>query len=543
MTEFVRSVTLAAPGYARSRYVRGLAPMVIAAAASLAAALAMSQSIGVPLRDPDGVLNKRPFILFAMIGAFWLADIVPRAVARANWRPAGFKPAFRSVVEERWTLGRAGAVLVAVLSFYATYLAYRNIKSFEPLVRVGSDWDGRLGRLDQWLFAGHDPAQVLHSLLGTGISAYVLSMIYVAFLTFVPLSLGAALVWSKDFGRGLFYALALSLNWIIGGASYFVFPSLGPAFADPARFADLPSTPAIQLQHTLMVDRIDFLHGPAIAGVQSIAAFASLHASIVFSAVLVAHILRMRPIVLRLLWVYLGLTLLSTVYLGWHYVLDDVAGIGIGLVSVGVAALALGQPVPVDEWRSRLRSLRVPLNAPNVISLARIVMVPVLVVLLAQHPGGSVAALVLFCVATASDFVDGHLARSRNLITDAGKFLDPLADKLLIGASLICLVGASRLPAWVALVIIGREVAVSMLRMNAAKRGLVIAASQLGKVKMCTQALFIAVLIAGADVGDPLVTALMALTVAVTVVSGLDYAVNLARRTEPAASPADPVRS
>jgi CDP-diacylglycerol--glycerol-3-phosphate 3-phosphatidyltransferase len=536
MTEFVRSVTLAAPGYARSRYVRGLAPMVIAAAASLAAALAISQSIGVPLRDPDGVLNKRPFILFLMIGAFWLADIVPRALARNNWRPSGFRGAFRGVVEERWTLGRAGAVLVAVFAFYATYLAYRNIKSFEPLVRVGSDWDGRLAHLDQWLFAGHDPAQVLHSLLGTGVSAYALSMVYVFFLSFVPLSLGAALVWSKSFDRGLFYALGLSLNWIIGAASYYVFPSLGPAFADPAHFADLPNTPAIQLQHTLMVDRIDFLHGPAIAGAQSIAAFASLHASIIFSAVLVAHILRMRPIVLRLLWVYLALTLLSTVYLGWHYVLDDVAGLGIGLVSVGVAAVALRQPVPVDEWRASLSRLRVPLNAPNVISLARIVMVPVLVVLLAEHPGGSVAALVVFCVATASDFLDGHLARSRGLITDAGKFLDPLADKLLIGASLLCLVGASRLPAWLALLIIGREVAVSWLRMSAAKRGMVIAASQLGKLKMCTQALFIALLIAGADVGTPFMTVLMVLTAAVTLVSGLDYAVNLARRAEPAGS-------
>jgi CDP-diacylglycerol--glycerol-3-phosphate 3-phosphatidyltransferase len=198
--------------------------------------------------------------------------------------------------------------------------------------------------------------------------------------------------------------------------------------------------------------------------------------------------------------------------------------------------VALRQPVPVDEWRASLARLRVPLNAPNVISLARIVMVPVLVVLLAEHPGGSVAALVVFCVATASDFLDGHLARSRGLITDAGKFLDPLADKLLIGASLLCLVGASRLPAWLALLIIGREVAVSWLRMSAAKRGMVIAASQLGKLKMCTQALFIALLIAGADVGTPFMTVLMALTAAVTLVSGLDYAVNLARRAEPAGS-------
>ncbi|HEY2635828.1 MAG TPA: CDP-diacylglycerol--glycerol-3-phosphate 3-phosphatidyltransferase, partial [Solirubrobacteraceae bacterium] len=471
------------------------------------------------------------------IAVFWLAYVLPRALRRCEFRRTRFKPAFRAVVAERWTFGRAGAVLVAIFSFYATYLAYRNMKSFEPLVRVGSDWDNRLADFDRWLFAGHDPAQILHSLLGTGFSAYALSVIYVAFLTFVPLSLGAALVWSRSLDRGLFYALALSLNWILGAASYYVFPSLGPAFNDPSGFAGLPTTPATELQHTLLIDRIDFLHAPAISGAQSIAAFASLHASIIFTAVLMTYILQMRPLIRRVAWVYLGLTLLSTVYLGWHYVLDDIAGIGIGLTSVGVAALALRHPLPVDEWRARTQRMAVPLNVPNVISLLRIAVVPVIALMLFNDPDGSPAILVLFLLAFVSDVVDGYLARSRNLITDAGKLLDPLADKLLVAACLACLVSGGRMPAWIALVIVGREVAVSVLRAGAARRGLVIAASPLGKVKMGIQTAFIATLIAGADPHAPAVVALMALTGAVTVVSGLDYAVNLRRRAEPATVP------
>jgi CDP-diacylglycerol--glycerol-3-phosphate 3-phosphatidyltransferase len=523
------------PGYVRSDTVRRLAPMVFAAVASLAVAMAISHDIGVPIRDPDGVVTRRPFVLFALILVFWLADVLPRGLKRApSRRWADVKPAVRAVIDERWSLGRAGAVLVAVFSFYATYLAYRNIKSFEPLVRAGSDWDRQLGSVDQWLFAGHDPGQLLHSILGTGAAAYVLSVIYVAFLTFVPLSLGAALVWSRSLDRGLFYALALSLNWILGAASYYVFPSVGPAFANPGAFGDLPVTPAIHLQQSLLIGRIDFLHHPAVSGTQGVAAFASLHASIVFTGVLVATILRMRPAIVRVAWVYFGLTLLSTVYLGWHYVLDDIAGIGIGLTSVGVAALALRHPLPTDEWRAKLRAMAIPLNAPNVISLARIAMVPVLVAIMVDHPEGSGLALAVFLLAFVSDMVDGHLARSRGLITDAGKLLDPLADKLLVVSSLLCLVAAARVPGWLVLVIIGREAGVSLLRAAAAKRGFVIAASPLGKAKMGIQALFLATLIAGAPPRAPVVLALMAVTAAITVVSGLDYVVNLRRRAEPA---------
>ena len=99
------------------------------------------------------------------------------------------------------------------------------------------------------------------------------------------------------------------------------------------------------------------------------------------------------------------------------------------------------------------------MNLPNQITLVRVILVPVFVVimLLNSIPNNDVIACVIFCVACASDFVDGYLARKWNLVTNFGKFADPLADKLLVSAALICLVDLNRLPSWVVIIIISRE--------------------------------------------------------------------------------------
>ena len=125
-----------------------------------------------------------------------------------------------------------------------------------------------------------------------------------------------------------------------------------------------------------------------------------------------------------------------------------------------------------------------PANLPNLLTVLRIMLVPVLVVaLLGNTPAGDVLAAVVFALASLTDFIDGYLARTRDSITTFGKLMDPLADKLLIVAALISLVSLDRLPAWVAMVIIARELAVTGLRALAAERGVVIAASWMGKVK------------------------------------------------------------
>src|SRR6202161_1741116 len=138
-----------------------------------------------------------------------------------------------------------------------------------------------------------------------------------------------------------------------------------------------------------------------------------------------------------------------------------------------------------------------PLNLPNVLTVLRIMLVPVLVVaLLGNTPAGDVLAAVVFALASLTDFVDGYLARARGSITNFGKLMDPLADKLLVVAALVSLVSLHRLAAWVAMVIITRELAVTVLRMGATQAGVVISASMFGKVKTCMQIAAILALLA-----------------------------------------------
>src|SRR6202161_3127920 len=172
------------------------------------------------------------------------------------------------------------------------------------------------------------------------------------------------------------------------------------------------------------------------------------------------------------------------------------------------------------------------LNWPNFLTVVRILLVPVLVVALVGDAHlGDVFAAVVFALASVTDFVDGYLARSRNSVTTFGKLMDPLADKLLIIAALISLVSLHRLAAWVAMVIITRELVVTVLRLGATQAGVVISASMFGKVKTCLQIAAILALLAVH--GQPLwVSALLYLTVLVTVLSGLDYFFGLRRRLQ-----------
>lgn len=177
-----------------------------------------------------------------------------------------------------------------------------------------------------------------------------------------------------------------------------------------------------------------------------------------------------------------------------------------------------------------------PVNLPNTLTVLRIMLVPVLVVaLLGDTSAGDVFAAIVFALASLTDFIDGWLARARGSVTTFGKLMDPLADKLLVIGALISLVSLNRLPAWVAMVIIARELAVTVLRLGATQVGVVMAASSLGKVKTTVQIAAILALIAVSS--KPLwVELLVYLTVIVTVVSGLDYFFGLRKRIEQAAA-------
>jgi CDP-diacylglycerol--glycerol-3-phosphate 3-phosphatidyltransferase len=171
-----------------------------------------------------------------------------------------------------------------------------------------------------------------------------------------------------------------------------------------------------------------------------------------------------------------------------------------------------------------------PLNLPNALTVVRIMLVPVLVVaLLGNTPAGDVLAAIVFVLASLTDFIDGRLARARDSVTTFGKLMDPLADKLLIVAALISLVSLHRLAAWIAMVIITRELAVTVLRLGASGAGVVVAASMLGKVKTCLQIAAILAVIA-VHGQPPAVAALLYMAVFVTVLSGLDYFFGVRRR-------------
>ena len=166
------------------------------------------------------------------------------------------------------------------------------------------------------------------------------------------------------------------------------------------------------------------------------------------------------------------------------------------------------------------------MNLPNKLSLLRVALVPVMVGL-CYLPGrtGAWSAGAVFALASFTDYLDGHLARSRNLITDFGKFIDPLADKLLVLSAMIMLVHTGQLPAFVPVIVLARELAVDGLRMMAAGKGQVIAAGKLGKLKTVSQmALILLLFFTQWQAGSNWFTVLLCAWVAViTLWSGVDY--------------------
>ena len=153
-------------------------------------------------------------------------------------------------------------------------------------------------------------------------------------------------------------------------------------------------------------------------------------------------------------------------------------------------ASADGKKAPGEKW--------VPgPNLPNQLTIARICMIPLFVVLLLwmKKPAGNILAMIIFIVASLTDAFDGHIARKYNYITTFGKFMDPLADKLLVCSAMICLVDLGRLESWIVIIIIAREFIISGFRLIAVEKGVVIAANYWGKFKTVSQMLMVILMI------------------------------------------------
>ncbi|MGM8211688.1 CDP-diacylglycerol--glycerol-3-phosphate 3-phosphatidyltransferase [Virgibacillus sp. W0430] len=180
------------------------------------------------------------------------------------------------------------------------------------------------------------------------------------------------------------------------------------------------------------------------------------------------------------------------------------------------------------------------MNIPNKITLSRIFLIPIFIVILSipfdwgtweignrELPITHFAAALLFIIASSTDWLDGYYARKYNLITNLGKFLDPLADKLLVSAAFILLVQLELAPAWLVILIISREFAVTGLRLVASGEGIVLAASPLGKIKTVSQIIAITLMLLHnfpfAYINIPLDIFMLYIALLFTVVSGFDY--------------------
>jgi hypothetical protein len=313
----------------------------VVAAVTMATALLATGEAGVPLRDPDNVTGNRLVMAVTLILALFGIDMAVRAWRRSDGRWPTWA-ALVAVRREHWTLQRWLAVAGAIVAFYVTYLAYRNLKSVVPLLRPDELFDRQLADVDRGLFFGHDPAALLHDALGTGLATQLFSGVYMLFFLFIPGTLAMALVFSRNLRSGLFYATALSLNWLLGAASYFLLPSLGPIYAEPTAFSALAGTDAGHLQAVLLEQRTEFLRDPVLGTAQSIGAFASLHVSIFVTAALAAHLLGLGRAIKVVAWVLVVLTVGATIHLGWHYVVDDFGGVAIAVLALGIARLLTG---------------------------------------------------------------------------------------------------------------------------------------------------------------------------------------------------------
>jgi CDP-diacylglycerol--glycerol-3-phosphate 3-phosphatidyltransferase len=267
------------------------------------------------------------------------------------------------------------------------------------------------------------------------------------------MSLLVALFWTRNLAVASWYVTAVAVNWVLGAALYYLVPSVGPIYAKPSLFSDLPELPTTAIARTWMEDRVAMLADPfGTPALQTVAAFASLHVSVMVTAALVAWFGRLRPMGVHwALWFFLVLNVLATVYLGWHYVVDVFGGVGVGVAAVWIAAYGTGNghrlprlvssstgtradsrdrlPTPTGHARPDSERFWTP---PTVVTAIRTVGSVVLTAIALQLQSVPLlfAGLAVYWV---GDIVDGWLARRLDRETRTGGVTDILCDRLCAG--------------------------------------------------------------------------------------------------------------
>ena len=167
------------------------------------------------------------------------------------------------------------------------------------------------------------------------------------------------------------------------------------------------------------------------------------------------------------------------------------------------------------------------MNLPNKLTMFRVILIPVFIIVLMagifSEPLNRYIGVAVFCIASFTDYLDGNIARKYNLVTNFGKFMDPLADKLLVSSALICMIELGMLPAWIVINIISSEFIITGFRLIAVENGVVIAASWWGKIKTVMQMVMIIFVMLG--INDLIGMVLIALATIFTIISGVDYIV------------------
>lgn len=295
------------------------------------------------LIDPEGSFLGPSWLRLPLLllGAL-LLDMLPRTLWLSKMNPTLMPGIVRERWRTHWNRERLTLVALGVICFYVVYVSYRNLKSFLPFVRE-SMYDRELHYLDRALLFGHDPAHVIHGIFGEGFMAWPLSYIYLWFLPLVPLAVTAWLVWSRNLSYGYWFVTSQCVAWSLGTASYYALPTLGPGLEYPHLYFGLPQTPTDRLMESLSYGRNNVVYGVVGDAVQSVAGFASLHVAItMLVALMVQYTVRLRWLRITF-WVNFAVTVVATLYFGWHYIADDVAGVMIALVSFYVGGIASGQ--------------------------------------------------------------------------------------------------------------------------------------------------------------------------------------------------------
>jgi hypothetical protein len=297
-------------------------------------AWARSRQVDVPFKDPHGKLFRAKLPDTA---EFLLAAVVVDVVVRwLRGRKGG--ATLWSTVRTRWTPYRVAMILAGLVAYFVVYLSYRNLKSWDVF---NSPQDDMLLRWDRWLFFGHSPAVLLHDLLGQDLAARLLTDLYESFSWLVTIALVAALAFTPTVRQAYVFVTAAMWAWILGVGSYYLIPSLGPFHAAPEEFAGLTHTSIQTTQDAYLAQRVHLLaHPHASDAFAQISAFASLHCALACLIFLMARYYGLR-LVSWVAGLFLVGTLIATVYLGWHFAVDDVAGLAIAWVAVQLGKLTV----------------------------------------------------------------------------------------------------------------------------------------------------------------------------------------------------------